>query len=345
MVPRPSPTANREMKNHMVRVAILFMCVASIIVTATVLPAANWSDSSPHKVSFVEVQPGVRLEVLDWGGPGKPVLLLAGDGDTAHVFDDFAPLLARHYRVFGITRRGFGASSQPQNGYDLARLVEDIVNVADALNIRQFDIIGHSIAGDEMNRLAEMFPGRVRQLVYLDAAYDRVESEHMEAGFHLPHPLDEPTSTDLSSPEALTAYIRKTECPGFPEAEVRATRVFGPDGRFIRAITPDTILVKVAAVVEHPQYEKIRAPALAVYAVKKTPAQMFPVYESSDAETQVALKAIFASESSFQKRQREQFLRGMKNGRAIQIVGANHYVFISNPREVLRALDSFLSPQ
>jgi hypothetical protein len=39
------------------------------------------------------VQEGVRLEVLDWGGSGRPLVLLAGGGDTAHVFDDFAPKL------------------------------------------------------------------------------------------------------------------------------------------------------------------------------------------------------------------------------------------------------------
>jgi hypothetical protein len=113
----------------------------------------------------------------------------------------------------------------------------------------------------------------------------------------------------------------------------------------VRAITPDPILIKVAAMVEHPQYEKIHVPALTIYAVEKTPAQLFPAYESADAETQSALKSIFASESSFQKRQREQFLREMKNGRAIQIAGANHYVFISNVGEVLRSVDRFLSPK
>jgi hypothetical protein len=87
---------------------------------------------------------------------------------------------------------------------------------------------------------------------------------------------------------------------------------------------------------------KIHVPELAIYAVKETSSQMFPAYESADAETQAALRTIFASENSFQKRQREQFIREMKNGRAIQIARANHYVFISNAPEVSRSMDSFL---
>src|SRR5690349_16209825 len=49
--------------------------------------AQAWIDPSPHAVRFVEVEAGVRLEVLDWGGQGSPILLLAGHGDTGHIFD------------------------------------------------------------------------------------------------------------------------------------------------------------------------------------------------------------------------------------------------------------------
>jgi len=40
-------------------------------------------DSFPHTIKFVMVEPGVKLEVLDWGGAGRPVVLLAGLGDDA----------------------------------------------------------------------------------------------------------------------------------------------------------------------------------------------------------------------------------------------------------------------
>lgn len=69
--------------------------------------SAVWKDPSPHIVRFVTVDKDVRLEVLDWGGSGRPIVLLAGGGNTAHVFDHFAPKLTTHYHVYGITRRGF----------------------------------------------------------------------------------------------------------------------------------------------------------------------------------------------------------------------------------------------
>src|SRR5262245_37345024 len=77
----------------------------------------GWRDPYPHKTRFVEVEKGVKLEVLDWGGSGRPVILLAGLGRTAHNFDTFAPKLLKDYRVYAITRRGYGYSSQPEGGY------------------------------------------------------------------------------------------------------------------------------------------------------------------------------------------------------------------------------------
>jgi len=89
----------------------------------------SWHDPSKHTVQFVTVEEGVRVEVLDWGGSGCPLVLLAGLGWTAHVFDEFAPKLTDSYHVYGITRRGYGASSKPATGYSEDRLTEDDLRV------------------------------------------------------------------------------------------------------------------------------------------------------------------------------------------------------------------------
>ena len=70
-------------------------------------------DTTLHSVRFVTVEDNVKLEVLDWGGSGRPVILLHGGNSTAHEFDKFAPKLTGSYHVYGITRRGSGASSAP----------------------------------------------------------------------------------------------------------------------------------------------------------------------------------------------------------------------------------------
>ncbi len=84
------------------------MLLVSVVVPLHAQQPAAWKDPSPHTTQFVTVDKNVRLEVLDWGGSGRPLVLLAGGGDTAHVFDDFAPKLTPNFHVYGVTRRGFG---------------------------------------------------------------------------------------------------------------------------------------------------------------------------------------------------------------------------------------------
>jgi len=66
-------------------------------------------DSSVHQMRMITVEPNVQLEVLDWGGRGRPLVMLAGSGNSAHVFDGFAEKLTNRSHVYGITRRGYGA--------------------------------------------------------------------------------------------------------------------------------------------------------------------------------------------------------------------------------------------
>jgi non-heme chloroperoxidase len=134
--------------------------------------AAPWHDPSPHKIQFVTVDKDVKLEVLDWGGSGRSVVLLTGLGNSAHVYDDFAPKLTSEYHVYGITRRGFGASSAPASGYSADRLGDDVLAVLDALKIKRPVLVGHSIGGEELSSVASRHPERVAGLIYLESAYD-----------------------------------------------------------------------------------------------------------------------------------------------------------------------------
>src|SRR5260370_16013654 len=92
-----------------------FLALALLANRAGVAQTPAWQDPSNHHVQFVTVGQDVRLEVLDWGGTGRPVVLLGGY-TTAHIFDEIAPKLARAGHIYGITRRGLGASSKPDRG-------------------------------------------------------------------------------------------------------------------------------------------------------------------------------------------------------------------------------------
>lgn len=159
--------------------------IAMVLFSAADLPAQPSSDITVHSIQFVAVEPGVKLEVLDWGGTGRPMIFLAGLGNDAHIFDTFAPKFTAHYHVYGITRRGFGASSKPapiKGAYSSDRLGDDVLAVIDALKIKRPVLVGHSVAGEELSSIGSSHPDKVAGLIYLDAAnayayYDRARGD------------------------------------------------------------------------------------------------------------------------------------------------------------------------
>jgi non-heme chloroperoxidase len=132
-------------RNHV----LLAVLLAAGTVHTSAQSAATWRDHSPHQSQLVTVDENVQIEVLNWGGPGTTIVLLAGGGNTAHVFDDFAPKLAADGHVYGITRRGYGASSTGSSGYAVDRLGEDVARVLDGLSASSVVLVGHSIASSD----------------------------------------------------------------------------------------------------------------------------------------------------------------------------------------------------
>ena len=150
----------------------LITCQCVLLALSTVAQTTNdtWVDRSPHTERFVKVN-GVSLEYLDWGGHGEALVFLAGLGNTAHIFDNLAPQFTNHFHVLGLTRRGYGQSDKPPTGYDINTLMEDIHQFLDGLGIKRVILVGHSFAGIELTRFAELYPDGVDKLVYLECAY------------------------------------------------------------------------------------------------------------------------------------------------------------------------------
>lgn len=109
---------------------------------------------------FIELG-DVRLR-LRVEGVGRPLLLLHGWAlDGAMWRPQFAALAHRH-QLIAIDRRGFGRSSGEP---DLAREVNDVVEVLDVLGIERAAILGMSQAARVVLRFAQKFSGRVDRMI------------------------------------------------------------------------------------------------------------------------------------------------------------------------------------
>jgi pimeloyl-ACP methyl ester carboxylesterase len=100
---------------------------------------------------------GLSLHLLEWSREGVPLLFLHGFGNEAHIWDDFAPVVAPYYRTLALDHRGHGDSSwDPNLRYEHDAMVDDLEFVTAALGIERLVLIGHSLGG----RIATLFAGR-----------------------------------------------------------------------------------------------------------------------------------------------------------------------------------------
>lgn len=294
-------------------------------------------DVSPHQVTFVEVEPGVRLEVLDWGGSGEALVLLTGLGDNAHVYDDFANQFTEDFRVIGITRRGFGRSSQPESGYDVPTRALDDLRVLDALGIDKAIFVGHSMAGDELSQLGAEHPERVEKLVYLDA-YDY--GEHSK----LPQPpAPDYSDFDVQSVANFTAANVRFYGTRSPRSSLPGVYRFDASGAVVAPVTDPAIGKKIVESSQPANFGKIQAPALAIFApFSTTEPQLF--YHYLPEEQKVEYHRVFPALITWQNDAISRFRTGVRNSRVVELPGAPHYLYLSNEGQIVWEMRKFLLP-
>ena len=301
-------------------------------------PETAWPlDPTPHKVQFVEVEKDVRLEVVDWGGSGASLILLAGLGNTAHVYDKFAQKLTPSYHVYGITRRGFGASSAPVpwgGNYTADRLGDDVLAVIDALKIDRPVVVGHSIAGEELSSVGSRHPGKVAGLVYLEAGYGYAFYDSVHGEFPVDAVVLRRKLAGLASAhgpqeqKALEQQLLDADLPRI-ERDLRRELTYTREmaGRLPASGLPDLAQppdIRRAVIEGEQKYSDVRCPVLVIFALPWGAAS-----ETHDREeTTDQAQAIQA---------------GISGARVILLANASHYIFQSNEADVLREINSFVA--
>jgi pimeloyl-ACP methyl ester carboxylesterase len=295
------------------------------------------------KTHMVAVERNVKLEVLDWGGSGRPLVLLPGLGATAHDFDKFAMRFTGKYHVYGITGRGFGNSDKPKPtiwNYSADRLGDDVIAVLNALKIEHPVLAGHSIAGSELSSVASRHPERVSGLIYLDAAY--------VYAFYTPEIM--PMYLNLSV-KKLNNHVRKLNQKGvstgdasieidelinssLPQLEsdlrmMKRLQVQAASGASQDSQPTDAVEAILGGV---QKYGSVKVPVLAIYA---RPTRIPP-------RTSAAAREDILAHDAINERMADLFAKGNPKAKVVCIANSEHDVFNSNPAEVEREMKAFI---
>lgn len=113
----------------------------------------------------------ITLAAQAWGDENNPkILALHGWLDNAGSFEVLAKLLADKFYIVALDLPGHGLSDHTTQAlYEFNEMVNEVVQVLDALAWQQCIIVGHSLGGAVACEIAAQFPGRVTRLVCIDS--------------------------------------------------------------------------------------------------------------------------------------------------------------------------------
>ncbi len=244
--------------------------------------------------------------------------------------------------MFGVTRRGFGASSSPAPdaaNYSADQLGDDVLRVIDSLGLNKPVLVGHSIAGEELSSIGSRYPKRIAALIYLDAGY--------------PYALYSPEAGDtrldaLEVQKQLSAYLAASfgadrrrmiadllsQLPRLQkglETDQKHDALY-PDGPSPK---PPDAQIRQAILDGEKKYNDLEVPILAIFANPHNPVSYFP---NVSKENLAALSALDQARTAAQVKAFE----GLKSAKVVELPNADHYVFLSNKDDVESAIKRFI---
>jgi pimeloyl-ACP methyl ester carboxylesterase len=254
---------------------------------------------------------GLRFHWVERGTPGAPpLLMLHGGAQTAHSFDEVAPVLARTHHVVCLDQRGHGDTAWAPR-YRREDFTADVDAVLDHLGWETAALVGMSLGGLNAIAFAATRPARTHALVVVDVV-PTVAAEGREA-IAKQLAVQEFASFD-DAVAAAHAFNPRRTIENIRERLGHAMRGF-PDGRWRYKFDP--AIGGASGDIERmwADVRRIRCPTLLVRGAESP---------------------ILTIEGT------ERFLHTVPGSRSAEVAGAGHSVMGDNPAGFLAAVVPFL---
>jgi pimeloyl-ACP methyl ester carboxylesterase len=278
----------------------------------------------------------LRIHVREWGDATLPHLVLVhGLRDHSHSFDDLARGLLDRFHVLALDLRGHG-DSETTPYYAFGHFVLDLHNLVRALRLERPILVGHSMGGEVVARLAGAFPDVPRKVVLVEGLGPPPRDMDAEVRFTVEGfaRIDRAITGHPGLQDLEAAYRRLRERnPRLTEHKARELALLGTrareDGTLEWKFDPmlTTMAVTDPFDLEFAMafWRRITAPTLVVHG-----AESGEFWRSTPG-------AIYLEPDDLRRR-----LECFRDVAFVEIPGAGHMVHFDRPRELLTALRDFL---
>ncbi len=271
---------------------------------------------------------GVDLHYAEAGAEdAPPVLLLHGFPEFWVSWREQIPaLVAAGFRVIAPDQRGYNLSSKPAGveAYDLDRLADDVIGLADHFGIAKVKLVGHDWGASVAWWLATTKPERLERVAVINA----------------PHPaLWLKAMREDKAQKRKSWYVQMFRLPWLPEAAMKARNFRALADTLVQSSRPGTF--KSSDLAEY--REAWSRPGALTATVNWYRALLRKRMPESLPWIKCPVLMIWGLEDRFgEKSTAEASLALCENGCALFVEGATHWVHHEEPARVNAALIEFL---
>ena len=112
-------------------------------------------------------------------GQGEPLVVLHGLMGMLDNWQGPAKYLAEHFEVYIVDQRNHGHSPHSEE-FSYYHMMEDLVEFLDEHNLHNAHLLGHSMGGKTVMKLAQNYPDFVNKLIVADIAPRKYEVHHQQ---------------------------------------------------------------------------------------------------------------------------------------------------------------------
>ena len=122
-----------------------------------------------HKVQINDIE----ISYYTLGDKNKyPLVFLHGALVFTDYYNDLIENLSKEYYIIGVDIRGHGRTTIGTNSFSFTQISKDIIDLTNRLEIKKFNMVGHSLGGIILLHLSKDYPMKINKGVSIASLYN-----------------------------------------------------------------------------------------------------------------------------------------------------------------------------